>query len=117
MTSSPKHTPAPWYFEGRHPFSDKWQIRRQDTVIIAEVERCPVEKYSRKTETGYIVHYDDSEQLANARLIAAAPELLDALKQLLLVDAPRSVRHKETQGYTDSVVAKALVAIAKAEGK
>lgn len=62
---------------------------------------------------GVGIAFGDTE--ANARLIAAAPELLDALKQALVV--MESVA--ETHGYDTEVgaVPAARAAIAKAEGK
>ncbi len=50
------------------------------------------------------------EQEANARLIAAAPDLLDALERL--VSSARDVDH----GYMDQAIDNAESAIAKARG-
>ena len=52
-----------------------------------------------------------SEDFANARLIAAAPDLLEALERL--VSAARDVDH----GYMDQSIASAEAAIARARGE
>lgn len=54
---------------------------------------------------------DDATGLANARLIAAAPELLEALKELL--DEART----NMRGGKGHLIDKARSAIAKAEGR
>lgn len=61
-----KHTPAPW-------------------KVIKEVERLPNSKEIQTLDGKVIaeVFTDVAESAANARLIAAAPELLAALKNLL----------------------------------
>jgi hypothetical protein len=56
---------------------------------------------------------DESEQQANARLIAAAPELLDALKLIESVYRQNCVSEGEPSSVLDAVQA----AIAKAEGR
>jgi len=57
---------------------------------------------------------DEAEQLANARLIAAAPELLAALKRLRAASV--SIRDDiETEAV--ATLAEADAAIAKAEGR
>lgn len=48
--------------------------------------------------------------------IAQRDALLDALEQMLLIDSPRSAAHKESQGYQDGVVSKALAAIKDVRG-
>jgi hypothetical protein len=58
---------------------------------------------------------DDAEAGANARLIAAAPELLEALRGLL-ANAPAPKRIKDDFSYILYLEA-ARTALAKAEGK
>lgn len=62
-----KHTPGPWVV-AEDVFNDRPEIRDRDGRLIAVV----------------MAHYPMSAttQSANARLIAAAPELLEALKWL-----------------------------------
>lgn len=63
-----KHTPGPWkvYERVSNHDSDSW-IKGPDGEQIASG----------------IGHEDEPQQLANARLIAAAPELLEALQDLV----------------------------------
>lgn len=79
------HTPGPWILE-------------QDTVFIGE---------TRKVQP--VLYHGDSEGMANARLIAAAPDLLQALQLLYDTGADSTMLN-----YARSITAKA---IAKAEGR
>ena len=64
---SAKHTPGPW------------RLCRVDTDLVLDGNYKAIAKASfRATSTMNLVH----ETKANARLIAAAPELLEALKTL-----------------------------------
>tara|TARA_R110000868_G_scaffold26537_4_gene102052 strand:- start:104 stop:403 length:300 start_codon:yes stop_codon:yes gene_type:complete len=92
-----KHTPGPWtIFDGAHPGIDGGGL----SIVV----------YGKEDEPLYGVQgWNAGEALANARLIAAAPDLLEALQQLggILVEAPPS--------FSDSpAVKKARIAIAKA---
>lgn len=60
---------------------------------------------------GWDADYED-EELANARLISAAPDLYEALKELIDMD----VAYQRGQKVSDAVD-KARAALAKAEGK
>jgi hypothetical protein len=93
----PKHTPGPWWIDG--------------TTIRKDIG-----------DTGYpVAELSDwaEETESNARLIAASPELLSALKaaQVLLCD---HYCYKNRNGWepehTDECK-RAMAAIAKAEGK
>ena len=68
-----KHTPGPWapdYAEHDCPHQDVKIKAGKRGVCRVWMDNAPVEDYNR-------------EQRANARLIAAAPELLEALEGLL----------------------------------
>lgn len=65
-----KHTEAPWYYEGQN-------IRNANGLDIASVDT------ERSTDRSVSDEIPDAEWEANARLIAAAPELYVALKALL----------------------------------
>jgi len=70
MTTQSKHTPAPWYIS---PNSNPPKIRTEKKTLCQMMGRTNQE-YSR------------NEMDANAQLIAAAPELLDALELALSKD-------------------------------
>ena len=91
-----KGTPGPW-FEYREGFSTVYIEAKLRHGVIQEVAACG------PTEEG------QEAQSANARLIAAAPELLEALEMLVLF-TPRTKRNAV-------VLHKALAAIAKATGE
>ena len=100
--SDAKHTPGPWETVGA-----KYIWKTGDVggavAIIAEPE-CESSNDFRPVR---IASERWEEAMANARLIAAAPELLEALKEL-------------RDFYTDNFglpAAKANAAIAKAEGR
>ncbi len=88
-----KHTPGPWHHTGRE-FND---VRDSDDELVAVALHLRVGQPQRSVQ----------EAEANARLIAAAPELLEALQQALeFVDGWKEL----------SWCAPARAAIAKATG-
>lgn len=99
-----RHTPGPWDYDldyivapdpgGRHP-----------DIYIAEI--------AHSDDEGRIA--SPQQQDANRRLIAAAPELLDALDYLLVQTVDMDLKHGIglTEGEQEAR-AKALAAIAKA---
>lgn len=94
-----KHTPGPW-----HVNSSGAEIVEDRGIVIAEV-------FDRGTET--------PRPQANARLIAAAPDMLRALQDF--VGMSSSLEHGvRNQPYTDDsakfVIENARSAIAKATG-
>ncbi len=58
-----KHTPAPWHADGEHIYAG-------DHLQIATVELY----------RGQLTEAQEQEDTANAHLLAAAPDLLDALE-------------------------------------
>lgn len=106
------HTPGPWKLEtvstsvgSCHkigPFPSNG--------VYGETHTCIYSDNVRVGETGNTI---GNELLANARLIAAAPELLEALKSMVSAFHP-------TQGgsniYCDAATDMARAAIARAEG-
>jgi hypothetical protein len=63
--SNTKHTPGPWRADVQDPAFVNYDVRTDETIICTMgIDMC--------TE----------EEAANARLIAAAPELLEALMRL-----------------------------------
>ena len=105
MTNTAKHTPGPWATE--------YDINEHgsDCVIVTKdynYRICDI--YSRSND-GMTV--PDDAASANARLIAAAPDLLEALK----VCADLLADYDEAEGEEGDAYREALAAIAKAEGK
>lgn len=99
--TQPNHTPSPWTY-GRSKESFGFKIKDRFGKAIAAISGT--------------VKRSDEECEANARLIAAAPELLEALK--------RNLWHKETcggacvkRGQPECVNCLSHRAIAKAEGR
>lgn len=94
-----KHTPGPWWLQAD---GVGWYVEctpeRGHSVAYVRAE---VEEDDPDTP--------DAEKEANARLIAAAPDLLDALKELLDQD-----EHGEDEIWVRN---KARAAIAKATGE
>jgi len=92
MTS--KHTPGPW------------------TVEISEGELV-VGQPGPDGSIVYVERYypEDPEHRANARLIAAAPELLEALKKAEII-----LRLAPILGKEEACLTEVQAAIAKAEG-
>lgn len=88
-----KHTPGPWIFYADTPSTDpNWHIvtTANRMVVLANVHIEP----------------GNETALANARLIAAAPELLEQLQEMV-----RLAEHEGWEGFE-----KARAAIAKATG-
>lgn len=91
-----KHTPGPW-FTKREGFSTVYIEARIGGGMLQEVAACG------PTEAG------QEQQEANARLIAAAPELLEALQEAKHMFAGEYPGHPTTE--------RIFAAIAKATGE
>lgn len=97
------HTPGPWKIVSRSVADDGWNIYAESDYGIGKTWDC----------NGF------AENEANARLITAAPELLEALKacEALIVDLAES----GDAGFWDAGEAPEVIAarsaIAKAEGR
>ena len=92
------HTPGEWEIRDNDYFPNQKTIETDGSSrVIAVIDKS------------------DEEDLANARLIAAAPELLAAL--MVLVDHAREAypHFEDTRGQRD--IGEALAAIAKAKGE
>lgn len=88
------HTPGPWKIEERQIDDYYVNIQAKVETIAAVLTMDPV--------------YPTKKEMANARLITAAPDLLEALKELVAVPN----KHRP-----DRVWDEARAAIAKAEGR
>ena len=93
-----KHTPGPWKHSGS-TWDDVIELHDSKDVYIGEVQR------------------ESAVDDANAALIAAAPELLEALKAI--TDCVHMEGPAGTTAYliSDSRMDAAKVAISKAEGR
>jgi hypothetical protein len=114
-----KHTPAPWYAPIWH--GDEKMNKRADALgisrvpaltndgsrfVITESGRVALVDCKTEYKRGKGHQTECAERDANARLIAAAPELLDALKACI-----------KGRDDREACVTEALMVIAKAEGK
>lgn len=100
MTNA-KHTPGPWIarkFRGYRITTDAYRGSFVDPYV------CTVDGIDGRNE-------------ANARLIAAAPELLEVCKRLLACRAPNGDGSYTKAAPNDSDFLLAEKAIAKAEGR
>ena len=104
---SAKHTPPPWASPTAYPS----EVEREDGKTIAS---CWHEQAVDKTiNLVGVADCSIEESVANARLIAAAAELLEAAKQLLaIVTLQNGNKHDDINKIQDD----ARAAIAKAEG-
>lgn len=98
---TPKHTPGPWsYFKGNFAHLEHPGIEALDDTFSVVILG-----YKDRTEDDGGVRGRTAEEAeANARLIAAAPDLLAALKEILAADCKRTQEQ-------------AAAAIVKAEGR
>ena len=95
-----KHTPGPWtYSKEQTTNGHAHMVRQSSGESVANVR-----SHNRPTE----------EAQANARLIAAAPELLEALKAVLHFDSDPSIPGEYKHDIT--IARKVRAAIAKATG-
>lgn len=96
-----KHTPGPWV-AGRIFEESRW-------VEIYKIK----DNGMPSLPFAACKHFDEE---ANARLIAAAPDLLDVLKELAALDFGALIMNDDDERRIDFVARKARTAIAKAEG-
>lgn len=101
-----KHTPGPWKFDTWHYATE---APRQELIVAGEEFRLAVLECDFVGDNPYTVPKEQAE--ANARLIAAAPELLAALEGM--IEWARRVRHANP----GMEVVNAINAIAKATGE
>ena len=89
---SSKHTPGPWFFDPeRHPHHYGCNVGAETGENIATVH---------PGESG------DAETISNARLIKAAPKLLEALEAII----------RESDNLPENQFQQAAAAIAEAKG-
>lgn len=104
-----KHTPGPWVAIRHDGFCDtEWRIKPAPPIKGSTVGFAP-----HAVVKGDVRIVNETEKQANARLIAAAPELLEAL--IDLCNSNDEVAHPQWKGSPDEIAARA--AIAKARGE
>ncbi len=91
-----KHTPAPWVLKPDPDADNRW-----DMVVVSDHRYIQCEGRT----------YEEAQ--ANAQLIVAAPELLEALKLVM----KHAIYDYETNDDIINAAAIANAAIAKAEGR
>lgn len=107
------HTPAPWILDTKERFGNiKTNIMTEEGYAIADIA------------INYSSIEDEKEHEANANLIIAAPELLEALKGFVEVIKMNCFAQKKNIKSADanqinwqSFYEPAIEALAKAEGK
>lgn len=106
--SAASHTPGPWCLRHSRDGSGDVGIGAPDiNNVIAECFAAMRSREERAVD----------EALANARLIAAAPELLEALRALLPLAKGYETPHASLRALVPGWIALAEAAIAKAEGR
>jgi hypothetical protein len=106
--SETKHTPAPWFVSG---------VRiKMDRQVFHGIARYDEAK--KQDETIACVGYDTITGLgmADAHLIAAAPELLDELTRIVFIYGMNNAEPEELRTSLGNVIESAAAVIAKAEG-
>lgn len=88
MNTTTKHTPGPWHIGSGNGEGSIFADNGRTRLEIGGTTLYPICQVNRK--------WEDEEDEANARLIAAAPELLCMLQRLLdgvlmLPDLPRTL--------------------------
>lgn len=94
-----KHTPGPWLRDRESGFDCDVRAANGRKIASVNVQNAP------KSKKGWLSRQKENE--ANARLIAAAPELLAALQAIM------DLNPQLPMGYTEE----ARAAIAKATGE
>lgn len=100
-----KHTPGPWKFGESTRFTNNG-VRTMPLIPIIQADGDPF-----LFEVALVWDLNDERTQSNARLIAAAPELLEACEQVALAAEYGNL------GTNNSAVATARAAIAKAKGE
>ena len=105
------HTPGPWNFAR----AVKPGANEENNHLIYNGEKRHIAEVFQYQEHDFIIEL--AEASANARLIAAAPELLEALKEIAKGEGPYSMdRLTHANNTIENMIAIAQQAIAKAEG-
>jgi hypothetical protein len=102
MSDDVEHTPAPWTLTRTHSGAGDLVVEGAEGFVA----------------TPWLMPDSEDEMLANACLIAAAPELLEAAKQLLqAISAEAGTCAEVSPPVREQICSDARDAIAKAEGR
>lgn len=115
MSEIAKHTPGPWY-PGIYWYPA--HSNAEGGVMRTDL-RLPIECGANSAFCVEVIQREnglEAELLANARLIAAAPDLLEALKAMLAHSCVADADPEDKDPEDLDAERKALVAIAKATG-
>ena len=104
--SEAKHTPGPWEFGPSH----------SSTGLAGQLVVRPAGEFPHGEWVADVGSMYDDHRVANARLIAAAPELLEALKEVTMV-LDRIFDVEDRTPEPNSISGRARAAIAKATGQ
>lgn len=112
MTATGKHTPGPWVVGGEsgNDSEAEFIVTKDESRTIAWTTNT----FDADADDGYGSEVITEEDRANGRLIAAAPELLEALKSV--VDQLEGIGIPDWHGAEGLCLESAKAAIAKAEG-
>lgn len=105
-----KHTPGPWQFGYEDHSGPEFIVSKSGKTVATLRWGCSC---CKNTPENFLDM--TPEERGNARLIAAAPELLEALQQIAVLDA--GVGNFKVSARVRKAANIARVAIAKAEGK
>ncbi len=108
--NSNQYTPGPWTFDGSAVFPDDGN--EDSTFTIAEVCKHGKEVQADKRRVEHKLM--DERDTANARLIAAAPDLLAACEELL-EDQCHAIKQCGYDPKDSDTINRARAAIAKAK--
>lgn len=117
QSTGTSHTPGPWFLEtldGRLPAVRRIKMPHGEAPTYTATVRAQNREHVCKLDFGYGKVYD----LHNARVLAAAPELLDALKRFVGAEE-RTIARFTTAEIDELEIAlrQARSAISKAEGR
>lgn len=105
-----KHTPGPWRLSDESP-----RIIKKDFRGIGRDSGCLIASTMGRDDSGF--YASNKEADANARLIAAAPDLLEALECMIIGACAVAVPHNGERAVLQEAVNIARAAIAKATGE
>lgn len=125
MTNTAKHTPGPWTVTGVSMTTGNISVgMKEHRIVIAEVTNAAsfgdMLAGAMRRGGGGFEQGDCHTQHANASLIAASPDLLEALRNLHRATDLRSLRglkHVPSMREQQNAMLAASAAIAKAEGR